>query len=82
MVRFYMNLIDNAIRRDSNFKKFKSIFWGKELSKTLGIVGFGRIGQEVASANRFRNECYCNDKFISNTNITLNFYNGEKKTLL
>ena len=36
--------------------------------------------KRVKKANRFRNECYAHDKFSKEANITLNFYNGEKKT--
>jgi D-3-phosphoglycerate dehydrogenase / 2-oxoglutarate reductase len=84
MVRF---LFDSnrqmPISGDSEFKSLKKSYAkGKELSgKTLGIVGFGRIGQEVAKrAIGLGMNVVAHDKFIEEANITLDFFNGEKKS--
>ena len=84
MVRF---LFDSnrqmPISGDSEFKSLKKSYAkGKELSgKTLGIVGFGRIGQEVAKrAIGLGMNVVAHDKFIEEANITLEFFNGEKKS--
>ncbi len=84
MVRF---LFDSnrqmPISGDSAFKSLKKSYAkGKELSgKTLGIVGFGRIGQEVAKrAIGLGMNVVAHDKFIEEANITLEFFNGEKKS--
>jgi len=84
MVRF---LFDSnrqmPLTGDSEFKSLKKSYAkGKELSgKTLGIVGFGRIGQEVAKrAIGLGMNVVAHDKFIEEANITLEFFNGEKKS--
>ena len=68
---------------DSDFKGLKKSYTkGKELAgKTLGIIGFGRIGQEVAKkAIGLGMNVIAHDKFIEEANITLDFFNGEKKS--
>ena len=68
---------------DSNFKKLKKAYAkGVELrGKTLGIIGFGRIGQEVAKrAIGLGMKVIAHDKFIEEANITLDFFNGDKKS--
>ena len=68
---------------DTNFKELKKSFSsGKELAgKTLGIIGFGRIGQEVAKkAIGLGMNIIVHDKFIQDADVTLNFFNGDKKT--
>ena len=68
---------------DTNFKELKKSFSsGKELAgKTLGIIGFGRIGQEVAKkAIGLGMNIIVHDKFIKDADVTLNFFNGDKKT--
>ena len=68
---------------DSNFKSLKKSYAnGRELSgKTLGIIGFGRIGQEVAKrAIGLGMKVIAHDKFIEEANITLDFFNGDKKS--
>jgi D-3-phosphoglycerate dehydrogenase len=68
---------------DSDFKTLKKSYSNsKELvGKTLGIIGFGRIGQEVAKrAIGLGMNIIANDKFIKEAHITLDFFNGEKKS--
>ena len=84
MVRF----LYSANRRmpmegDTNFKSLKKSYSaGKELQKrTLGIIGFGRIGQEVAKrAIGLGMRVLAHDKFINEANISINFFNWDKKT--
>ena len=84
MVRFlYQSNRQMPLEGDSNFKGLKKAFsGGQELSgKTLGIIGFGRIGQEVAKkAIGLGMNILSHDKFIQETNIELNFFNNESKT--
>ena len=68
---------------DADFKNLKKSYAnGKELAgKTLGIIGFGRIGQEVAKrAIGLGMKVIAHDKFIEEVNITLDFFNGDKKS--
>jgi D-3-phosphoglycerate dehydrogenase len=68
---------------DADFKDLKKSYAnGRELAgKTLGIIGFGRIGQEVAKrAIGLGMNVLAHDKFIEEANITLNFFNGDKKS--
>ena len=84
MVRFlYESNRQMPLEGDKNFKNLKKAFsGGKELAgKMLGIIGFGRIGQEVAKrAIGLGMNVLAHDKHTSEANITLNFFNGEKKT--
>ena len=84
MVRFlYESNRQMPLEGESNFKELKKAYAeGKELGgKTLGIIGFGRIGQAVAKrAIGLGMNVIAHDKFSKEANITLNFYNGEKKT--
>ena len=84
MVRFlYTSNRQMPIEGDSNFKTLKKTFSnGKELrGKTLGIIGFGRIGQEVAKRGiGLGMNVIAHDKFTKEENVTLNFFNGDKKT--
>jgi D-3-phosphoglycerate dehydrogenase / 2-oxoglutarate reductase len=61
-----------------NFKKLKSAYAeGIELKgKTMGIIGFGRIGQELArmALAMGMNVMPC-DPFISSTDLTIGLYN-------
>ena len=60
---------------DSNFKTLKKNYSkGKELKgKTMGIIGFGRIGQETAKiALGIGMNVLFTDKFIGKTRIDLN----------
>ena len=68
---------------EKDFKKLKKSYSsGKELfGKTLGIIGFGRIGQEVARiAIALGMKVLAHDKTISEANITIKFYDDSKKT--
>jgi len=68
---------------DSDFKDLKKSYAnGRELAgKTLGIIGFGRIGQEVAKrAIGIGMKVIAHDKFIEEANITIDFFNGDKKS--
>ena len=84
MVRFlFESNRQMPLEGESNFKKLKKTYsGGKELSgKTLGIIGFGRIGQAVAKrAIGLGMNVIAHDKFTKEANVTLNFFNGEKKT--
>lgn len=65
---------------DSRFKALKKNYAkGSELrGKTLGIIGFGRIGQEVAKiAIGVGMKVLASDKFVDKATIALDFFNGE-----
>src|SRR5210317_79064 len=68
---------------DSKFKDLKKSYAkGTELSgKTLGIIGFGRIGQEVAKIGigNGMNIIFF-DKLNNEVSLTLNFFDGQSKT--
>ena len=82
MVRFLYNANRQMpLEGDSSFKELKKSYSkGKELAgKTLGIIGFGRIGQEVSKrAIGLGMNVVAYDKFINTSNIELNFFNGQK----
>ena len=65
---------------DSNFKKLKKNYAkGSELkNKTIGIIGFGRIGQEVA---KIAYGCGMNvifsDHFLKEAEIKVSFFDGQ-----
>ena len=84
MVRFLFNSNRQMpLTGDSEFKVLKKSYAnGRELAgKTLGIIGFGRIGQEVAKrAIGLGMNIITNDNFIEEANITLDFFNGDKKS--
>ncbi|MBK55797.1 MAG: 3-phosphoglycerate dehydrogenase [Flavobacteriaceae bacterium] len=65
---------------DSNFKKLKKNYSkGSELkNKTLGIIGFGRIGQEVAKIGYGcgMNIIFC-DHFLNEAEIKIIFSDGQ-----
>ena len=68
---------------DSKFKELKKSFsGGKELSgKKIGIIGFGRIGQEVAKiALGIGMEVIYYDKYINEAKIDLTFYDNQNIT--
>ncbi|RAJ12008.1 D-2-hydroxyacid dehydrogenase [Olleya aquimaris] len=65
---------------DTQFKKLKKNYAkGVELrGKTLGVIGFGRIGQEVAKIGLgVGMKVIAADKFIDEADITLDFFDGQ-----
>lgn len=65
---------------DSKFNALKKNYaQGTELrGKTLGIIGFGRIGREVAKiALGIGMKVIASDKFVGNATIKVEFYNGQ-----
>ncbi|MBT8272808.1 MAG: D-2-hydroxyacid dehydrogenase [Bacteroidia bacterium] len=65
---------------DTKFKSLKKNYAkGVELrGKTLGIVGFGRIGREVAKIGLgIGMKVIATDKYVDNATIKVEFYNGQ-----
>ncbi|MBT8252559.1 MAG: D-2-hydroxyacid dehydrogenase [Flavobacteriaceae bacterium] len=65
---------------DTKFKSLKKTYAkGTELrGKTLGIIGLGRIGQEVAKiALGIGMKVIASDKFVADADIKVEFYNGQ-----
>ncbi|MGB1308892.1 MAG: D-2-hydroxyacid dehydrogenase [Oceanihabitans sp.] len=65
---------------DTKFKALKKNYAkGMELrGKTLGIIGFGRIGREVAKiALGVGMKVIASDKFVGKAEIKVEFYNGQ-----
>ncbi|WP_418513046.1 D-2-hydroxyacid dehydrogenase [Corallibacter sp.] len=65
---------------DTQFKSLKKNYAnGMELKgKTLGIIGFGRIGREVAKiALGVGMRVVASDKFVGKADIKVEFYNGQ-----
>lgn len=65
---------------DTKFKALKKNYAkGIELrGKTLGIIGFGRIGREVAKiALGIGMKVIASDKFVGKADIKVEFYNGQ-----
>ncbi|EDP96026.1 D-2-hydroxyacid dehydrogenase [Kordia algicida OT-1] len=65
---------------DSRFKDLKKAYAkGTELrGKTLGIIGFGRIGRETAKiALGLGMNVIASDKFIDKATVTVDFFNGQ-----
>jgi D-3-phosphoglycerate dehydrogenase len=81
-VRFLHDANRNMpLEGDSNFKKLKKLYAkGTELrGKTLGILGFGRIGQATARiALGIGMKVLYHDPFIEEAQIDLNFYDGQQ----
>ena len=68
---------------DSKFKELKKAYaGGKELAgKKIGIIGFGRIGQEVAKiAIGIGMNVIFYDKFIEETSLDIEFFDGQNIT--
>ena len=66
---------------DSNFKGLKKTYAkGIELrGKTIGIIGFGRIGKETAKiAIGVGMKVLAYDKFLEKADLTLDFHDGKK----
>lgn len=84
MVRFMHDSNRNMpLDGDTKFKVLKKAYAkGKELNgKTLGIIGFGRIGQEVAKrAIGLGMKVVACDKFIKEADIELSFFDDQKLT--
>lgn len=69
---------------DTRFKELKKSYGsGRELrGKTLGIIGFGRIGRQVAKiALGCGMKVIASDHEVGEADITLTFYDGQKITL-
>lgn len=69
---------------DTRFKELKKNYGGgRELrGKTIGIIGFGRIGREVAKiALGCGMKVIASDHKVGEADITLDFYDGQKITL-
>ncbi|MAY52165.1 MAG: 3-phosphoglycerate dehydrogenase, partial [Flavobacteriaceae bacterium] len=69
---------------DSKFKELKKNYAkGRELrGKTIGIIGFGRIGREVAKiALGCGMKVIASDNYVGEADITLDFYDGQQVTL-
>jgi len=65
---------------ESNFKGLKKAYAkGVELQgKTLGIIGFGRIGQETAKIGLgLGMKVIAHDPFVASKTLTLNFFDGQ-----
>lgn len=68
---------------DTKFKQLKKAYAkGKELrGKTLGVVGFGRIGQETAKIGIGAGmKVIASDVYVEKANITLDFFDGQSAT--
>lgn len=66
---------------DSQFKQLKKNYaGGTELQgKTLGIIGFGRIGQTTAKkALALGMKVLYTDKYLKETTLSISFYNGQE----
>ena len=85
MVRFlHQANREMPLEGDSRFKDLKKAYAsGTELrGKKIGIIGFGRIGQEVAKiALGLGMEVIANDSFIESAPITIEFFNGQRITI-
>lgn len=72
---------DMPLEGDANFKGLKKAFAkGTELKgKTLGVIGFGRIGQATAKIGIGAGmNVVAFDPFIENANLELEFFDGQK----
>tara|TARA_R110002073_G_scaffold128999_6_gene275252 strand:+ start:12555 stop:13505 length:951 start_codon:yes stop_codon:yes gene_type:complete len=85
MVRFlHQSNREMPLEGDSRFKELKKAYAaGTELrGKTIGIIGFGRIGQEVAKiALGLGMKVLANDAFSEGAPITVDFFNGQNITI-
>ena len=80
-VRFLHDANRNMpLEGDSNFDGLKKAYAnGIELrGKTLGIIGFGKIGQAVAKmAVGLGMKVIASDKFVGKADVRVDFYNGQ-----
>ncbi|MFT3793145.1 D-2-hydroxyacid dehydrogenase [Flavobacterium sp.] len=80
-VRFLQDANRNMpLEGDTNFEGLKKAYAnGIELrGKTLGIIGFGRIGKAVAKIGLgLGMRVIASDKFVGNAEIKVSFYNGQ-----
>jgi D-3-phosphoglycerate dehydrogenase len=85
MVRFlHQSNREMPLEGDSRFKDLKKAYaLGSELrGKKIGILGFGRIGQEVARiALGLGMEVLATDHFTESAPISIAFFNGQKITI-
>ncbi|MFD2567498.1 D-2-hydroxyacid dehydrogenase [Pseudotenacibaculum haliotis] len=85
MVRFlHQSNREMPLEGDSRFKELKKAYAsGMELrGKTIGIIGFGRIGQEVAKiALGLGMTVVANDAFSEGAPIKIDFFNGQSITI-
>ncbi|MBT8262378.1 MAG: 3-phosphoglycerate dehydrogenase [Bacteroidia bacterium] len=83
-VRFLYDANRNMpLEGDSKFKDLKKAYaGGRELrGKTIGIIGFGRIGQEVAKiAIGCGMNVKASDMYVEEAAIKLDFFDGQKLT--
>ena len=82
MVRFLFDANRNMpLEGDSRFKELKKSYGaGIELrGKKIGVIGFGRIGREVAKIALGQGmEVLAHDPFCESASIDLDFYDGQK----
>jgi D-3-phosphoglycerate dehydrogenase len=82
MVRFLFDANRNMpLEGDARFKELKKSYGaGIELrGKKIGIIGFGRIGREVAKIALGQGmEVLAHDPFCETAKINLDFYDGQK----
>ncbi len=83
-VRFLYDANRNMpLEGDSKFKDLKKAYaGGRELrGKTIGIIGFGRIGQEVAKiAIGCGMTVKASDMYVEEADIKIDFFDGQKLT--
>lgn len=84
-VRFLYDANRNMpLEGESNFKGLKKAYAkGQELrGKTIGIIGFGRIGQEVAKiALGVGMRVVATDKFTDKAEVSISLFNGERLSI-
>ncbi|WP_298777879.1 D-2-hydroxyacid dehydrogenase [uncultured Polaribacter sp.] len=82
MVRFlHSSNREMPLEGDSRFKELKKAYsQGIELrGKTLGIIGFGKVGKEVAKIGLgLGMNIIATDNLVKNATITVDFFNGQK----